>query len=77
MILAGINDQLEHAKQLIRLLSDIRAKVNLIPLILSKYFLPTLRQATIDYFRETLMKAGINAITRKTRGEKLTPLANS
>ncbi len=72
VMLAGVNDQPEHAKQLIRLLNDIRAKVNLIP------FNPFPNtpyqrsdQATIDHFRETLMKAGINAITRKTRGEKI------
>jgi len=72
VMLAGVNDQPEHAKQLIRLLSDVRAKVNLIP------FNPFPNtpyqrsdQTTIDSFRETLMKAGINAITRKTRGEKI------
>lgn len=72
VMLAGINDQPEHAKQLIRLLSDIRAKVNLIPFNpFPNTSYQRSSQATIDSFRETLMKAGINAITRKTRGEKI------
>lgn len=72
VMLAGVNDQPEHAKQLIALLKDIRAKVNLIPF---NPFPNTIYQRSelkvIDYFRETLMAAGINCITRKTRGEKI------
>jgi 23S rRNA (adenine2503-C2)-methyltransferase len=72
VMLAGINDSLLHARQLISLLQDVRAKVNLIPF---NPFPTTLYQrsdqATIDNFRETLMAAGINAITRKTRGEDI------
>jgi 23S rRNA (adenine2503-C2)-methyltransferase len=72
VMLAGINDQPEHAKQLIRLLNDVRAKVNLIPFNpFPNTSYQRSDQATIDSFRETLMKAGINAITRKTRGEKI------
>jgi 23S rRNA (adenine2503-C2)-methyltransferase len=72
VMLAGINDQPEHAKQLIRLLNDVRAKVNLIPFNpFPNTCYQRSDQATIDSFRETLMKAGINAITRKTRGEKI------
>lgn len=72
VMLAGVNDQPEHAKQLIALLKDMNAKVNLIP------FNPFPNTAykrsdrdTIDQFRETLMAAGINAITRKTRGDDI------
>jgi 23S rRNA (adenine2503-C2)-methyltransferase len=72
VMLAGINDQPLHAKQLIQLLRDVRAKVNLIPF---NPFPNTIYQrsdqTSIDYFRDTLMKAGINTITRKTRGEKI------
>lgn len=72
VMLAGINDQPEHAKQLIHLLHDIRAKVNLIPFNpFPNTSYERSDQATIDAFRETLMKAGINTITRKTRGEKI------
>lgn len=72
VMLAGINDQPQHAKQLIALLKDVRSKVNLIPF---NPFPNTLYKrsdmATIDQFRETLMRAGINCITRKTRGENI------
>ncbi|MHB1948281.1 MAG: 23S rRNA (adenine(2503)-C(2))-methyltransferase RlmN [Gammaproteobacteria bacterium] len=70
VMLAGVNDSPEHARQLIKLLKDVRAKVNLIPF---NPFPSTIYQrsdqATIDRFREMLMNAGINAITRKTRGD--------
>lgn len=72
VMLAGVNDAPEHARQLIKLLKDVRAKVNLIPF---NPFPNTIYkrsdQATIDRFREILMNAGINAITRKTRGENI------
>lgn len=72
VMLAGVNDQPEHAKQLVALLKDIRAKVNLIPF---NPFPNTIYQRsdteTIDRFRKILMDAGINAMTRKTRGERI------
>lgn len=72
VMLAGVNDTPTHAKQLIRLLEGIPSKVNLIPF----NPFPTTHykrsdRATIDKFRETLMAAGINAITRKTRGDDI------
>ena len=72
VMLAGVNDTPEHARQLINLLSDMRAKVNLIPFNPFPYTQYVRSdQATIDRFRETLMNAGINAITRKTRGDSI------
>jgi 23S rRNA (adenine2503-C2)-methyltransferase len=72
VMLAGVNDTPLHAKQLIALLKNMPAKVNLIPF---NPFPATVYkrsdQATIDNFRETLMAAGINAITRKTRGDDI------
>lgn len=72
VMLEGVNDTPLHAKQLISLLKDVRAKVNLIPF---NPFPNTIykrsSQSTIDSFRETLMNAGINAITRKTRGDNI------
>lgn len=72
VMLAGVNDTPEHARQLIRLLNGMKAKVNLIPF---NPFPNTAYQrsdaATIDAFRERLMNAGINAITRKTRGDTI------
>jgi 23S rRNA (adenine2503-C2)-methyltransferase len=72
VMLKDINDSLDHAKQLIKLLNGVRAKVNLIPF---NPFPNTIYKrsddATIDRFRETLMHANINCITRKTRGETI------
>jgi 23S rRNA (adenine2503-C2)-methyltransferase len=72
VMLEGINDSSSHAKQLIQLLQGIRAKVNLIPFNpfpFTQY--KRSDQATIDRFRETLIQAGINTITRKTRGDSI------
>ncbi|EKD54811.1 MAG: hypothetical protein ACD_60C00041G0002 [uncultured bacterium] len=72
VMLAGINDSDQHAQQLIRLLKGVRAKVNLIPFNpFPNTAYKRSDQPTIDRFRETLMRAGINAITRKTRGDAI------
>jgi 23S rRNA (adenine2503-C2)-methyltransferase len=72
VMLAGVNDSPTHARQLIKLLGDMRAKVNLIPF---NPFPTTQYQrsdtATIDRFQAILMDAGVNAITRKTRGDDI------
>lgn len=72
VMLKEVNDSPEHAKQLIRLLNDVRAKVNLIPFNPFPNT-PYLRsdQNTINHFQETLMRAGINCIVRKTRGDAI------
>jgi len=72
VMLAGVNDQPEHANQLIALLKGIPSKVNLIPF---NPFPNTIYkrsdQAVIDRFQELLMAANINCITRKTRGQEI------
>jgi len=72
VMLAGVNDQPEHAKQLIRVLDGVRAKINLIP------FNPFPRTNyersdtdTIYRFRDILMKAGLNTTIRRTRGDDI------
>ncbi len=72
VMLKGVNDQPEHARQLIKLLCDIHCKVNLIPF----NPFPGTRyersdRATIDRFRDMLMQAGLQTVTRKTRGEDI------
>ena len=69
VMLKGVNDSDQHAKQLIRLLEGTPAKMNLIP------FNPFPGSAyrcsppeRIEAFRQRLMKAGLISITRKTRG---------
>ncbi|CDZ78284.1 Dual-specificity RNA methyltransferase RlmN [Legionella massiliensis] len=72
VMLKGVNDQPEHAAQLIKLLRDVPAKVNLIPFNpfpLTEYKRSS--QAAIDAFREKLIAKGINTITRKTRGDDI------
>ena len=72
VMLKGVNDQPEHARELVKLLRDVPAKVNLIPF----NPFPQTRyersdQATIDRFREILIAAGLHTITRKTRGDDI------
>jgi 23S rRNA (adenine2503-C2)-methyltransferase len=69
VLLAGVNDRPEHARQLAALLADVPAKVNLIPFNpfpSSGYECPP--KHVIDEFRDILMAKKIITITRKTRG---------
>lgn len=72
VMLAGVNDQPEHAYQLIKLLSGVRVKMNLIPF---NPFPHTPYQRsdwnTIANFRDILIKAGLNTTVRKTRGDDI------
>jgi len=72
VMLKDINDYDEHARQLVLLLRDLPAKVNLIP------FNPfpgsdfqRSSSARINAFWKILMDAGITTITRKTRGDDI------
>ncbi|MFC3907624.1 23S rRNA (adenine(2503)-C(2))-methyltransferase RlmN [Legionella dresdenensis] len=72
VMLKGVNDQPEHARQLIKLLKNVPAKVNLIPFNpfpLTQY--ERSPQQSIDAFRDMLIAKGINTITRKTRGDDI------
>lgn len=72
VMLKGVNDQPEHALQLIQLLRDVPAKVNLIPFNpfpMTQYQRSS--QQAIDAFRDILIRSGINTITRKTRGDDI------
>ncbi|MDI1351352.1 MAG: 23S rRNA (adenine(2503)-C(2))-methyltransferase RlmN [bacterium] len=72
VMLKGVNDQLEHANQLIKLLKDVPSKVNLIPFNpfpMTQYERSS--QKAIDAFRDRLISNGINTITRKTRGDDI------
>ena len=72
VMLKGVNDQLEHADELIALLQDVPAKVNLIPFnpFPMAHYERSSRNA-IYAFRDRLIAAGINTITRKTRGDDI------
>ena len=72
VMLEGVNDGLEHARELIRLLSGTPAKVNLIPFNPfpgSGYVCSSPER--IEAFRQRLLQSGLIAITRKTRGEDI------
>ncbi len=72
VMLDGVNDSEQDARDLARLLRDFPGKVNLIPFNPfpgAPYGRTPL--ARINRFREILMNAGIITITRKTRGEDI------
>jgi len=72
VLLEGINDQPEHARQLVQLLRDVPSKVNLIPFNSfpnTRYKRSSLQ--AINRFRDILMQGGLNTITRKTRGDDI------
>ena len=72
VMLEGVNDQPEHARQLIKIMQGVPGKVNLIPF---NPFPETRYKRSgpdaIRRFRDILMAAGINTITRKTRGDDI------
>jgi 23S rRNA (adenine2503-C2)-methyltransferase len=72
VMLDGVNDTLEHAKQLLQVVKDVPCKFNLIP------FNPfpdsgydTSRPDNIRRFRDILMQADYVVTTRKTRGDDI------
>lgn len=69
IMIKDVNDSLTHAKELVKLLAHVPAKINLIPCnpVPHLSFLPT-PQSQIDAFRQVLKNAGFNTITRKRRG---------
>lgn len=72
VMLDGVNDSIAHAKALIRLLQGVPSKVNLIPF---NPFPGTDYQTSpaerVEAFRQRLKRAGIMAMTRKTRGDDI------
>ena len=72
VMLDGINDSDTHARELIRILETVPAKVNLIPF--NPFPETRYRRspaARVDRFFELLNRAGIVTITRKTRGDDI------
>ena len=72
VMIDGLNDSVAHAKRLVRLLQGIRSKLNLIP------FNPfpgsdfkTSPPERIEVFRQRIVRSGIVATTRKTRGDEI------
>ncbi|HEY0905742.1 MAG TPA: 23S rRNA (adenine(2503)-C(2))-methyltransferase RlmN [Methylophilus sp.] len=72
VMLDGVNDTLEHARQLIDIVRHVPCKFNLIP------FNPfpnsgygTSKPMQVRAFRDTLMQAGFVVTVRKTRGDDI------
>lgn len=72
VLLGGLNDTAEDAKRLVRLLSDIPCKINLIPFNPHEAadFKPPTR-AAIDYFHKYLLDRNFTVITRSSRGDDI------
>ncbi|WP_257288808.1 23S rRNA (adenine(2503)-C(2))-methyltransferase RlmN [Endozoicomonas sp. SESOKO2] len=71
-LLAGVNDQPEHAAQLIQLLKNVPCKINLIPFNPfphSGYQRPS--NNAVRRFQEQLQEAGFNVTVRRTRGDDI------
>lgn len=72
VMLDGVNDKPEHARELVKLLKGLPSKVNLIPFNpfpQSNY--RTSKPAAIELFRDILVKAGVVTTVRKTRGDDI------
>ena len=72
VMLAGVNDSVAHAHELVRAVADVPCKINLIP------FNPfpgggyeRSGPDAIARFRDVLMQAGLVTTTRKTRGDDI------
>jgi len=72
VMLDGINDKPQHARELVRVLEKVPSKVNLIPFnpFPNTHYRRS-SDAAINRFRDILMKAGLTTITRKTRGDDI------
>ena len=71
-LLAGVNDQPEHARQMVKLLKNVPCKINLIPFNPfphSGYERPS--GNAVRRFQEALQQEGFNTTVRKTRGDDI------
>jgi 23S rRNA (adenine2503-C2)-methyltransferase len=72
VMIDGVNDTPDHARQLVKLLRNMPVKMNLIPF--NPFPGSTYRRSTessIERFREILIKAKLTTITRRTRGDDI------
>jgi len=72
VMLKGVNDQLEQADQLIKLLDGMPCKMNLIPF--NPFARANYQRSTdtdIDNFQRRLIDAGISTWVRRTRGDDI------
>jgi len=72
VLLAGVNDSVEDARLLARLLANVKSKVNVIPLNAAaglRYDRPS--DQAIDRFARTLAERGLTVSVRKSRGRDI------
>ncbi|MHB1236141.1 MAG: 23S rRNA (adenine(2503)-C(2))-methyltransferase RlmN [Gallionella sp.] len=72
VMLEGVNDSVQQARELVNLVRDVPCKFNLIPFnpFPQTHYLRS-RPEAIRNFRDVLMQAGIVTTTRKTRGDDI------
>lgn len=72
VMLDGVNDKPEHARQLIKILEGIPSKVNLIPFnpFPNTHYQRSSKEAILR-FRDIVLKAGFVATIRRTRGDDI------
>ncbi|MEK6593352.1 MAG: 23S rRNA (adenine(2503)-C(2))-methyltransferase RlmN [Pseudomonadota bacterium] len=72
VMLAGVNDSVEQARQLVRTIKSVPCKINLIPFnpFPDSGYARSAPQA-VARFRDVLMQAGLFATTRRTRGDDI------
>lgn len=72
VMLGGVNDQIEHAKGLVKLVRGVSCKFNLIPFNpFPDSDLKKPKAEDVKAFQDYLMKAGIVTTVRKTRGDDI------
>jgi len=72
VMLSGVNDSIEQAKELIKITQNVPCKFNLIPFnTFSKSGYECSSRSSIQAFQKVLMDAGIVATIRKTRGDDI------
>ena len=72
VMLDGVNDSDEHARQLVKLLKHVPSKINLIPFNpFPKTRYQCSSQQRIDAFRDILVAHNLTTITRRTRGNDI------
>jgi 23S rRNA (adenine2503-C2)-methyltransferase len=72
VLIEGVNDSLEDAKELVKILRGIRSKVNLIPL--NETAATSFRRPSdekVRRFQEVLMEAGLTTIVRASKGSEI------
>ena len=72
VMLAGVNDSLAQARELVKLLKAVPCKINLIPFnpFPQSGYQPS-AVVTVGRFRDVLMQAEITTMVRKTRGDDI------